>query len=408
MTKTILYIYLLLANSCFGLIAYVHGFGGVIEKICYPLLAVVGMIAFSKTYKKAPQNKTALFFLFSLLLCAFSSYFFKGQSFYDSWLTLYPFISILFLYYILVNNHIPAKDVIKCLSNLATIYIIICIVQQITHIQLFGIRGESYGVEDTTEVRMGLMRYFVIGDRLCIIPMFYYLMRWNQKFKYKDLLHSLFFFVGIFMQLERMLLFSVILVFLVVLLSNLKSKRQYIVIFMSLVLFIAFAIPKNLNDDQNLIAKTVTQAEQNKSEKDIRISSATYYLTQYNNSIGSLMLGLGKPYPKSEYGYEIHQVENGLGFYRVDVGIFGDISIYGLIIVIILAYIIVKFLLQKKTTPAYLRYVFIFFLFSWPLNSSMDLTYRFVLWPVILYLLDLDRPGKGTMNIINNNCNLKK
>lgn len=142
-------------------------------------------------YNTKNKNVILILMLF-LITSAISCYLFRGQSLYQSIRGLFPSFAILSLYFALHKFPVSERRIIKIFIVLATIFIFINIFQQISPTYYFGSRGGNGEVE----IRMGLKRYFLFGDRLCLIPMFFYLKKWIDQPNNKNLaLRSCFDFI---------------------------------------------------------------------------------------------------------------------------------------------------------------------------------------------------------------------
>lgn len=357
-------------------------------KIFFPLVFIIGILSWRKIYSKCTQNKVIFFFCILIILSIITSYVFENQSPIDSLLALYSFIAIIPFYYILKVSRIKEREIVKVLTVLSFIYIAINMFQQVLPIYLFGSRSGE-------EIRFGLNRYSIWGDRLCIIPLFYYLSLWMKSLKRKYLLVVLFMFVGIFFQLERILLASVSIAILLMLFLGKKEKKTmkyYLILFFLIsVPFFFFSSNESKIGTEKMIERTNKEIDE--GDNNLRYLSISYYLTEFNNTTPKFLFGTGVPYKDSSYGKKIESIED-YGFFRADIGIFGDISTYGLISVIILAIILIRLIFFNNDTPTYIKYILLFFVFGWILNSSIDTAYRLVLWPIILYLIDIHKNAK--------------
>lgn len=327
----------------------------------------------------------ALLFVVSAISCIIN----RGQGFYGTIRMYIPYLSLLSIYLIL-HRFAPSKEnIIKMFTCLAVGFILINIYQQfLAGAYLFGSRpGE--------EIRMGLKRFAIYGDRLCFIPLFYYLQKWVESKNTKNILFVLFFFVGIFMQLERMLIFGVICGVIFFLLKNKKmSVTQWVIAGVCLFAFYSFVTNSSL--EGSFAEKT--EANTSAGDDDIRMQSITYYTTMFQTGIGSILFGNGLAYHDSSYGDLITRSEL-FGFYRVDIGAFGEFNTFGLLYSIFMIICLIKYsFLKRFYVKSMYAGIFSVMLFSYVLNGVVDMEYRLALWPFLLYLIDLEKENQCRIN----------
>jgi hypothetical protein len=376
----ILIIYLLVANSFYSLIGYENSYTKVLALIAIPF----SMICWSRVKLSGYDGyRYVLFFLSILLLSFVTSYIWEGQSLIESLYGTVTYIALLFLYFVLHYFRVSEKDIINVLKWCAVVYISIIFIQQFSDIRLFGRR-------EGDEIRMGLHRYLIIGDRLCLFPMFFYYVKWLKDSHWKSLLLSLFFLLGILLTTERILIFGTIIILLFIFVLNMSSKGLFkkIILLMLILITVPYFVSELNKLEGNLIEISRDQYDNAKYYDDIRYTSALYYMNEVNNTWPKKLFGLGIPGGHSSYENRIEGIEQQLHLYRIDVGIIGDISTNGIIFVIgLLAIMLI--ILRKPNVPQYIKYTIILFLLIWILNSSTDTSYRYVLWPLIFYIIDI-------------------
>ena len=332
-----------------------------------------------------------MFFCISSLSC----FIFRGQGTYATFRALLPYLSIPCLYFVLHKYPISKTALIKILKYLALLYVGICIYQQ------FFAGSYLFGGRPGWEIRMGLNRYCISGDRLCFIPLFYYLYRWSITKKVDNLIWCSIFMLGIFFQLERMLLFGVLLgiaYFLVI--SKKLSTSQWFII--GLLMFGLLSFLTNESLEGNFLEKMELNAE--KGEDDIRVLSILYYINEFQVGLGTVLFGNGIAYGESAYGQLIERAQD-FGYHRVDIGVFGEFNTFGLFYVIFMLYVLAYFCIfkRKSISPLYTS-IFAIMLSSYVLNGTVDMPYRLLLWPLLLYLIDLEEYEKKDA-LINHRIN---
>lgn len=331
-------------------------------------------------FNKSNKRIIVMMMAFSCL-SSVSCYINRGQGIYENVRALIPYLSIAYLYFILHKYPIKKEVLIKTLILLSITYVIVCLYQQ------FFAGEYLFGARSGEEIRMGLNRYCISGDRLCFIPLFYYLYQWAINKRFVNLLMCFVFILGIFLPLERMLLGGVLfgIVYFFIINKNMSFIQW---IFAGLLLFGAYTFLTNDNLEGNFMEKN--SANSDKGDDDIRVLSITYYTTEFQNGLGTILFGNGLENRKSTYGKLVENAED-IGLYRIDIGMFGEFNIFGLFYSLFMLSVLIKYCICKRNeiSPVYTS-IFAVMLFSYILNGVVDLPYRLALWPILMYLIDLD------------------
>lgn len=332
-------------------------FIGIVDNTTISITAVyiigLGMMAFSiikslstNRIKKHPLDKLVFFFILSLLISILISYVYWDQTLLSS-IKSYYFFYIYFLYFILVYLDIPPERVEGIFKLFFFASLGIFIIDFMTFPNpLFSYRSE--------ERRDGITIFFY-GQGFTFLGAYYYL---NNFFKSKRIINLLLFIASFaclfFLTQSRMNLLALVLVFFFVLISN-DYKKKYLIAVLLLIGAVSFYL--NSNVFKGLKQDSADQA-QNINE-DVRILAHTYFLTELQVGIPTILFGNGVPSSDSNLGIAyIKAKENG--YWTADLGLTGIFSYFGLLGTIIwLLFFYTVFKIDKSERSTYLKGYFL-------------------------------------------------
>jgi len=192
--------------------------------------------------------------------------------------------------------------------------------------------------------------------------------------------------LGIHLYMTRQVTFAVLAcIFISPLLLKKINFRKKILFFLSgIILMGSIYYYRNILFG-DLIEKTGDQL----SEDNVRITSYQFYLN-YWDDWSCFVFGNGMPHTKSSYGtYLINYVQEGLGLYRSDIGIIGELSKYGIIYIIVFFAFCFYFFRKSKEIKLYLKLYFIYLMFNLPMSFPFTDGGDYLIFSAFLYLCDL-------------------
>lgn len=318
-----------------------------------------------------------VFFTISSVSCLIN----REQSVFGTAMTIMPYFAIVSIYFLLHKYAVTEEQIVMLFTILACVFLCISFFQQFLASEyIFGSRNGS-------EIRMGFHRYAIFGDRLCFIPLFFYLEKWTVTKKNKYLLCVLLLFLGIFLQLERMLLFGILcgIIYYLVAKRTLSWKQWLLMGTMSF-FFLSYLTSSHQEGSYTEINERNSEA----GTDDIRMLSIEYYTIDFQKNVSTVLFGNGVEYRKSNYGHLVEKAED-FGFFKVDIGVFGEFNTFGLLYVLFLLYLLISNISFKRKNIDMYSAIFFVMLSSCALCGTTDLPYRLILWPFLLYLRDIQR-----------------
>ncbi|MEO9145184.1 MAG: hypothetical protein ABI237_06460 [Ginsengibacter sp.] len=195
---------------------------------------------------------------------------------------------------------------------------------------------------------------------------------------------------GLFLTDSRQVIFGVlgILLFSFLFRFNFNDKKK--VQFLFLFSFIAIVLIIIAGD--YLLNLIKLSQEQESSDSFVRGKAIKFYLFDYNPSFLCYIIGNGWQNFYSPYGHEVARtLEDSLGYFRSDIGLFGALNKFGIIYVIFVLRIYYKMIFKRKKlyVPVYIREFFIVcFITSFTGENYFEVSYIFMLFVCIFYIID--------------------
>ena len=350
------------------------------------IVYLVFLLIFKRTEEDSLNNaffkKEVALMAILPLVSAFSCFLYRGQPIMIS-LMAARFSLYWLLYYCLHKYQIPSSSIIKVLFSIAVVSSLIYVLQQITYptIYLFN----SLQSFDDVEIRQGFYRFRLFPLNPYIFFAFYfYLCKFIENRERQYLFFLLLFVIGIYLTLTRQLYFCIFLpvVFYPIFRDNNLGRKKLFGLISSLVLL--FLVYSNIG----LLFgnEFVEMTEDEGNEDNIRVLAYTFYGLEYWVDNFNMIFGNGvASWGNSEYGDEILSIEEVEGLYRSDIGIVGNFNTFGIVYVIAVLFIYIKFFKNYNYIPICYRLLIIASIINLPLACWMDWG---LFMAIIFYLID--------------------
>lgn len=299
-------------------------------------------ILFTKGVKFFAFDKLVLFYILSMIVSSIMAKVYWNQSFSSS-LKAYSFFYIHFLYIILVVFNVSKERTERLLVILFFISLAVFLIDYITFPNpLFSWRNE--------ERRNGITIFFY-GQGFCFLGAFYFLSKFFEEKKIKQLILFLISFCCLFFLTQsRLILIGLVLGFFLILLSS-EYKKKYLI---GLIVLVSGTILYTTASVFNGI-KDASKDEAQYYKENIRLQAQNYYLTELQGGTPTMIFGNGIPAVNSKLGTET-DTANTLGYWAADIGLTGIYSYFGVVGVIGLLIIFFSVLkLKNSKDSAYLK-----------------------------------------------------
>ena len=134
----------------------------------------------------------------------------------------------------------------------------------------------------------------------------------------------------------------------------------------------------------------VSQVQASDYKGDIRVKAATFFLFEFFPTKMSYIIGNGVPSALSLYGIKMNAYAKILGYYQSDIGIIGDYTKFGILMVIAQVSLFTRVLIRRMPADLdFIKYNFLMALLTIFFGSSFGYADFIVIIAISLYLIDI-------------------
>lgn len=382
MVRQVLIFFILFASTGFYLISFIpKGLRLSIFFACTIFLAlsvIIWAIYEKKQGFKRNFNLEIILFLLATVSGMIGAKIGHGQNFFLSiWATSY--MLFYFIYFFLHMLKLRPFEVEKIMIVLAIIYLALFFVQYLiypTIITSARIASER-----------GTIRIFLPGGAFALFIYFYFLQKSLQENNFKYAIYCILYLMVPILMGTRNAIATILLGTVVFILFNKYVKSRLGVIFLTgfaaLLFFIIFQDIIN-----NLVEVSSNQAAQ--EGDDIRVRSATFYLTEFYPAKLNYLLGNGSGHMRSAYGLKMMYYKANYGFYQSDLGILNGYIKFGILFVIA-SFFILRKLFITKVNPKYgfIKFWAVVLLIQTIISYPFTIASSIAAICTVLYLIDV-------------------
>ena len=286
--------------------------------------------------------------------------------------------------FILFKMRITSEEVYKSIMIFSFIWMLCWIIGFCSPIVLFDASG-GYN-EDLVNTSRGVVRLKLSGEMILQLwglwSLGLYIHNNRKRYLYYYLLCLLFTFLLVSRQ--HILFYSICGLFYWLYRS---SWFKRVVILLLVVLLFHYVLPK-IEIYNNLVSLTEQQAKDNKGDvmNDVRMQAADYYISEFNKSLTTIILGNGVFHFDSDYGKKALNLGITKSYWLGDIGyveIYVYFGIIGYFFFIILGWFVYKIKIANSLVGLKIFICFVYFtnVFSHSFDISVLIT------SVILYLM---------------------
>lgn len=364
-----------------------------VPKLRYLLLFVIAFFTFHK-YKSIVSkhylyNRRIVVYCISACLFTFLLRNIVYESGLGSGLELNVFMAFIFCTYFLFHYlYIYEKDVIIALTIVGLIAFSIQVFQQINpSLAFFSIVTESqreeFGISSDyiAGMRNGFYRFVPISQAIPVYLICYYFSKLMEKFRFVYLLLTLIFFASMYLMLTRMFIVctGICCLYIYTTLNNVKRSRTSM-----LIVSLGIIITGVFYSDTLFYSLFSSDETGIEYSSQARMECAPFLLSKAISNPLLFIVGHGYPNVLWTWG-------NELGFWFSDIGVIGQIYIYGIVWFIVYLKLVYWGLVKmRKKIPCYIRaYILGMFCICYMMPSyGLDLELT-LLWCILLYISDL-------------------
>lgn len=379
--RYILFFYLALASCQFFRIKFLPmsfylllRFGGA---VLVALIIILDYIYFRTNKIKRNYNGILGVIFAGVITSLLSAYIFHGQGVGLSvWVSHSVFYYL--LYYFLHIIKLKPEELNKLIVTMGLIYFGAYIVQYVIYpFTLFNFRIQE---------SRGTIRIFLYGSTFLLYAYYYYINKFYLENKFKHIALALVLFLFFILNGSRSTLLIVVSITAISLVVSKKVKSRFLIIFLFMIagtsMLIAFK-------DIFLALLEVSSEQMGQETEDIRVRSMKFFMTKFQPNNWTYIMGNGMGHQASAYGLQIYSYKVLYGFYQTDIGIVGEVAIYGALFVIggISAFVAI---FKQKLTPEYrfMKFYIADLTLSLSTGMTFSVSYFVVITVSMLYILD--------------------
>ena len=301
-----------------------------------------------------------------------------GQNFFLSiWANNYMYFY--FLYFFLHMVKLRPHQVEKILIILAIIYLALFFIQYIIYPTI--ITSARIALE------RGTVRIFLPGGAIALFIFFYFLQKSLSENSLRYGIYCVLYLMVPILMGTRNAIATILFGTVVFILFNKYVRSRLGIIFLTgfaaLLFFVIFQ-----DIIMNLVEVSSNQAAQ--EGDDIRLRSATYYLTDFYPVKLNYLIGNGTSHMRSAYGLKIMYYKANYGFFQSDLGILNGYIKFGVLFVIA-CFLVLRKLFIIKVHPKYgfIKFWAVVLLIQTIISYPFTIASSIAAISTVLYLIDV-------------------
>lgn len=326
MLKKILLLFIILTSIAFYDLIFVPAAIKKALEMAAPLIMLVFIIlsiVYDDSYRFNKKFSIEISLVFvAVFLSMFGAYFFHGQGFTITFLTqrvMYMYL----LYYLLHVLKPKPEDFISLFVTLGIIYAFVYIIQTVIYPK------KIVDVRIFTE--RGTLRIFISGIGYAFLAYLVSVTKFIRTYNWKYFFIALLMLTVFILLGTRQLIGATGLITILIVLFSKKVKSRPLTIF----IMALGAVPAYfLFKDIFIALIELSQKQAGSSEENIRVRAAMFFLFEFFPNKLSYIIGNGAASNNSAYGLRVTHYKEAFGFFQSDIGIIGEYTKYGILIVI--------------------------------------------------------------------------
>lgn len=333
---------------------------------------------FCSNYKYKQHWLLAIVFLVGISF--FTSYFIYDQTLLQGRVSLFWF-QLLFCY-VLFYYKITKTEIFYSLLSFLLLWLVLWCVGYLSPTTIYSASGDY---EMKYNASRGIVRMKLGGSDLCYLLGFWCL---SLFFSFREKRY-LCIFLGSFLvnvlSVSRQHIASFFLISLLYILYKVTwFKRVALMLF---VVFVYFYVLPNVDFYNKMSELTEEQMEDDgEITNNIRYRAYDYFLTSYEQSFFTQILGHGIPHFDSAYGQKIHNLGLKYGYWLSDVGYARIYINFGVIGLMFFGYMFRRIYLKESSSENYGIKLFVFFVYCTTI-ASHELDVAVLEMSICLYIL---------------------
>jgi hypothetical protein len=334
---------------------------------------------YEKSFRFKPRFKVEIGLIFcAVILSMFGAYYFHKQDFAITAVTQ-RFMYFLLFYPLLHALKPTLEEMVKIIVVLGILYAILYIMQTLAYpTKLVDIK--MFIDRKTLRITMAGSGFLFLTYLIAITS---FIKTYNKRYLIICLLAMV---VFILLGTRQVIAPAALLTILSILFSKKVKSRALTIFLMVLMILPAFFLFKDIFTAMF----EFSQKQAGHFSQDIRYKAAIFYLTEFFPSKLAYLTGNGVPSGLSPFGQRVKFFNEIFGFYQSDIGIIGDFSKFGILIVIAQFSIYFRVIFMRLPNELdFIKLSFIALLLTLIVGSSFCSADNVVIICISLYLVDI-------------------
>jgi len=233
----------------------------------------------------------------------------------------------------------------------------------------------------------GTIRIFMPGMMFAELAFYYFLLVLVRTNNLKYAVFCMVYLIIVILQGTRQILLVTSFGILAVIFISKQVKSRMLMVFL---IFIGSVLIFFIFQDIFMQLIEVSESQSAQEEDDIRVKSATFFLTDFQALFINYIIGNGVGHQASLYGLKVWYYKDVHGFYQSDLGIIGSYSMYGILSVIGVILTLRKiFIIKVHPNYHYIKFWSVTIVFSSILGWPFFRPDNIIAILSALYLLDV-------------------
>jgi hypothetical protein len=378
--RTVILLAILSSISLYTLIFIPPGIIKMLE-FAVPLVLVFLIPVFrlyDKSFRFSPKFRVEVGLIFlAVIISMFAAFYFHRQSFANT-AVVQRFIYFLLFYPVLHVLKPKPGDLIKFMVIMGVVYAGLYILQSIVYPTKL-VTSAMFMERNTLRIAMPGSGYLFLAY---LIALSWFIRTNNPKF----LLVCILALTVFMMQGTRQVLLPAALITILSILFSRKVKsRPVILLLVATALIPVYFI---FSDIFNAIVE-VTQQQAASPQENIRVKAALFFLNEFTPNKLAYITGNGVPSTHSVYGMRINDFKELFGYFQSDIGIIGDYTKFGILIVVAEISIFLRVMLMRLPVElAFLKYNVLASILAIMFSSAFSYADTIVVICMTMYLVD--------------------
>lgn len=257
---------------------------------------------------------------------------------------VYTFLLLPALFYI-QPSFSDIIRVLKYMSYITLICWILCIISP----TLFNISEANIEYIQNSKTDIG---YYVAGIHFVLLYVYFLIQEYTKDFTYKKFLIALFWIIFIMLYQNRSTMIGVIIMLIYSFFIIKSNIKPLIISSIAILLFIT------INHTWDIWYALVEETESQINNDDYnRWKALSYYFNDYSPNIWCYIFGNGMPSGGNSAFGNLLWANMAKGIFASDLGLIGMWTIYGILPLICIYFIIYKFIIHQNKFPLMLKFI---------------------------------------------------